>query len=55
MLKFYHKDKGAKVKIYGLCIQARGLKSVQLVEGAEISTMAEFADWVVDNDKVLTF
>lgn len=54
MLKFTI-NKGAKVKICGSCADARGLKSIPLVEGAEISTMAEFTDWVVDSDKVLTF
>jgi uncharacterized protein involved in oxidation of intracellular sulfur len=47
--------KGAKVKICGTCADARGLKNVQLVDGAEISTMEELANWVVDSDKVLTF
>jgi len=48
-------NKGAKVKICGSCADARGLKNVPLVEGAEISTMAELTNWVVDSDKVLTF
>jgi len=48
-------NKGAKVKICGSCADARGLKNAQLVEGAEISTMAELTNWVVDSDKVLTF
>lgn len=47
--------KGAKVKICGSCAEARGLKSAQLIEGTELSTMAELANWVVDSDKVLTF
>jgi len=47
--------KGAKVKICSGCADARGLKNVQLIEGAELSTMAEFTNWVVDSDKVLTF
>lgn len=47
--------KGAKVKICGGCADARGLKNVQLVEGAEMSTMAELTNWVVDSDKVLVF
>ncbi len=54
MMKF-SLNKGAKVKICGSCADARGLKSVQLIEGTEISTMAEFTNWVVDSDKVLTF
>lgn len=47
--------RGAKVKICGSCAEARGLKNVQLIEGTELSTMAELAKWVVDSDKVLTF
>jgi uncharacterized protein involved in oxidation of intracellular sulfur len=54
MLK-YSINKGAKLKICGSCADARGLKIAQLIEGAEISTMAEFTSWVVDSDKVLTF
>lgn len=48
-------NKGTKVKICGSCAEARGLKSIPLVDGAEISTLAELANWVVDSDKVLTF
>ncbi|MBN2863826.1 MAG: DsrE family protein [Bacteroidales bacterium] len=47
--------KGGKVKICGGCAEARGLKSAPLIEGTEISTMAELANCVVDSDKVLTF
>ncbi len=47
--------KGAKVKICGSCAEARGLKNVPLIEGTEISTMAELANLVVDSDKVLVF
>ena len=41
--------KGAKVKICGSCAEARGLKNVQLIDGAEMT------NWVVDSDKVLVF
>ncbi len=47
--------KGATVKICGSCAEARGLKAIQLIEGTEISTMAELTNWVVDSDKVLVF
>lgn len=47
--------KGAKVKICGSCADARGLKHAKLIDGAELSTMAELTNWVVDSDKVLTF
>lgn len=48
-------SKRAKVKICGSCAEARGLKNAALIEGTEISTMAELANWVVDSDKVLVF
>jgi len=48
-------SKGAKVKICGSCADARGLKTAQLIEGTEISTMAELTNWVVESDKVITF
>lgn len=48
-------NKGAKIKICGSCAEARGLNNVQLIEGTEISNLAELTNWVVDSDKVLTF
>lgn len=47
--------KDAKVKICGSCADVRGLKNAQLIEGTEISTMAELTNWAVDSDKVLVF
>jgi uncharacterized protein involved in oxidation of intracellular sulfur len=43
------------VKICGSCAEARGIKHAKLIDGTEISTMAELTNWVVDSDKVLTF
>lgn len=54
MLKF-SLIKGAKVKICGSCAEARGLNNIQLIEGVEISSLAELTNWIVDSDKVLTF
>ena len=47
--------RGGKVKICGSCAEARGLNQAPLIEGTEISTMAELTNWVVDSDKVITF
>jgi uncharacterized protein involved in oxidation of intracellular sulfur len=47
--------KGTKVKICGSCAEARGLKQATLIEGTEISSLAELTNWVVDSDKVLVF
>ena len=44
-----------QVKICGSCANARGLKDLNLVEGAQISNMPELGQWIVDSDKVLTF
>ncbi len=47
--------KGGQVKACGTCANARGVANLQLVGGAEISTMAELAQWSVEADKVFTF
>lgn len=47
--------KGARIKICGTCAAARGIKDAQFVKGAELSTMAELAEWIADSDKVMTF
>lgn len=54
MLKFSI-SKGAEVKICGTCADARGLKNVPLIEGAEISNLVALTEWVATSDKVLTF
>ena len=48
-------QKGAEVKACGSCIEARGLKDLALVAGAETSTMSRLAEWTIDSDRVLTF
>lgn len=47
--------KGGKVKICGICANARGMKDLKLIEGTEISNMSELAQWIIDSDKILTF
>jgi len=47
--------KGGQVKICGTCADARGIKNLPLIEGAQISTMVELTTWTVDADKVLVF
>lgn len=48
-------NKGAQVKACGTCADARGITGLNLVEGAEISTMSQLARWTVDSEKTLTF
>jgi uncharacterized protein involved in oxidation of intracellular sulfur len=48
-------NKGGHIRICGTCADARGIKNLALIEGAEISTMAELAVWTMDADKIITF
>ena len=48
-------SKGGEVKICGSCAEARGIKSLPLIEGAGISNMSELANWTIQSDKVLIF
>ena len=48
--------KGASVKVCGTCMARCGLyKNHPYFEGAEKSTMPALAEWVIENDKVMTF
>jgi uncharacterized protein involved in oxidation of intracellular sulfur len=47
--------RGGEVACCGSCMDARGLKEVQLVEGARRSTLEELTDWTIWADKVITF
>ncbi len=48
-------NKGGKVKICGTCAEVRGIKDLQLIDGAELSNMAELSNWTIQADKVLVF
>lgn len=48
-------NKGGQVKACGTCSEARGIKGLALVEGAEMSTMSQLTQWMVEADRVLTF
>ncbi len=48
-------SKGGKVKMCGTCAETRGIGGLQLIEGVEISNMAELAQGTVEADKVFTF
>jgi len=47
--------KNGKVKSCGTCLDARGLSSLQLIDGVDRSNMQEFTTLTLDSDKVLTF
>lgn len=47
---------GVPVKVCGSCMSRCGMyRNHPYFEGAEQSTMADLAEWVVDSDKVITF
>jgi uncharacterized protein involved in oxidation of intracellular sulfur len=48
-------SKGGLVRLCGACSEARGIKAIPLLEGAEISTMSQLTQWTVEADKVLVF
>jgi len=47
--------KGGQVKLCGTCCEARGIKALPLIEGADISTMSQLAQWTIESEKVLVF
>lgn len=48
-------QKGGIVKACGTCSDARGIRGISLIDGVDISTMSQMAEWVISSDKVLTF
>lgn len=48
-------SKNGKVKLCGSCAEARGLKELKLVEGAELSTMKELTQLTMECHKIITF
>jgi uncharacterized protein involved in oxidation of intracellular sulfur len=48
-------SKGGQVRLCGACCEARGIKAMPLLNGTEISTMSQLAQWTVESEKVLVF
>ena len=48
-------DRGAKIKVCGACITARGIEEAELVDGIEKGTMRILATWVKESGQVVTF
>lgn len=47
--------KNGKVKLCGSCCEARGLRDVKLLDGAELSTMKELTRLTMECHRVVTF
>ncbi len=43
------------VKLCKTCTDARGISNLTLVDGVEIGTLVELANWTLEVEKVLTF
>ncbi|EKY3195182.1 DsrE/DsrF/TusD sulfur relay family protein [Cronobacter turicensis] len=43
------------VKLCKTCADGRGVSALPLIEGVEIGTLVELAQWTLEADKVLTF
>ena len=54
MLKVF-RSKGGDIGVCGSCMDARGLKDEELLDGAYRSSMEELTDWTIWADKVLIF
>ncbi|WP_420820878.1 DsrE/DsrF/TusD sulfur relay family protein [Shewanella algidipiscicola] len=46
---------GGEVKFCGSCMQARGLSDLVVIEGCQVATMDDLAQWVLTTDKSVTF
>ena len=47
--------KGGRVGVCGTCMDARGIKSESLIQGAKRSSMDELTAWTREADKLLVF
>ena len=54
MLKSFVNKKG-KIKVCTSCAEARGIDQIELVNGAELSTMKELTQLTMECNKVITF
>lgn len=48
-------NKNGKIKLCTSCVEARGLKEMKFIDGAELSTMKELSQLVMESDRVITF
>ena len=46
---------GANVKACGTCLNSRGIKEEELVEGVAVGKMLDLAHWTEESSKILTF
>ena len=44
-----------EVGLCGTCMDARGMRDEEMIDGARRGTLAQLADWTAEADKVLVF
>lgn len=44
-----------EIGLCGTCMDARGLRDEEMIDGARRGTLAQLADWTAEADKVLVF
>ena len=44
-----------EVGLCGTCMDARGMRDEEMIDGARRSTLTQLADWTAEADKVLVF
>jgi uncharacterized protein involved in oxidation of intracellular sulfur len=49
------RSRGGEVGVCGTCMDARGIGTAELVDGARRSTLDELTEWTVAADKVIVF
>ena len=48
-------SRGVEVKTCGACIDARGIKETDLVDGVQRGSMKILATWIKESDRVVSF
>jgi len=48
-------NKGVPISLCTTCMDARGIREEDLIEGVKPGGMQVLSEWVLENDKVLTF
>ncbi|NGE22526.1 hypothetical protein G5637_28010, partial [Klebsiella pneumoniae] len=43
------------IKLCKTCTDARGITELPLVDGVQVGTLAELAQWSLDAEKIITF
>jgi uncharacterized protein involved in oxidation of intracellular sulfur len=48
-------NKSGKIKLCTSCVEARGLKELKFIDGAELSSMKELSKLLMESERVITF